>query len=153
MRTKSKAVCSPSQQFDILHLCGWSVVYRQIWENWFLAEDGQILSGKFWGVFQLHFYIFFIGFCLFNLIFIFLLQPMHWLSNISIIPFSKRLQYYIGRGGTETPKSDYVIYGWPLILVGNLGKLNHIRKVQQGKLGKNRQIRKFCRKIRKITPS
>ena len=28
---------------------------------------------------------------------------------------AKRLQYYIGRGGsTETPKSDYVIYGWPL---------------------------------------
>ena len=25
---------------------------------------------------------------------------------------AKRLQYYIGRGGsTETPKSDYVIYG------------------------------------------
>ena len=28
----------------------------------------------------------------------------------------KRLQYYIGRGGSsKTPKSDYVIYGWPLI--------------------------------------
>ena len=28
---------------------------------------------------------------------------------------AKWLQYYIGRGGsTETPKSDYVIYGWPL---------------------------------------
>ena len=29
---------------------------------------------------------------------------------------AKWLQYYIGRGGsTETPKSDYVIYGWPLM--------------------------------------
>ena len=28
---------------------------------------------------------------------------------------AKRLQYYIGRGGsTEPPKSDYVIYGCPL---------------------------------------
>ena len=28
---------------------------------------------------------------------------------------AKRLQYYMGRGGsTETRKSDYVIYGWPL---------------------------------------
>ena len=30
-----------------------------------------------------------------------------------------------------------------LILIGKLGKLNHIRKVHQGILGKNRQIRKI----------
>ena len=27
---------------------------------------------------------------------------------------AKWLQYYIGGGSSETPKSDYVIYGWPL---------------------------------------
>ena len=33
---------------------------------------------------------------------------------------AKRLQYYIGRGGsTETPKSDYVIYGWPLMFLSS----------------------------------
>ena len=56
--------------------------------------------------------------------------------NVFFIKFTRtfvltpeRLQYYIGgygqkitilhreggRGGSETPKSDYVIYGWPLM--------------------------------------
>ena len=46
---------------------------------------------------------------------------------------AKRLQYYIGRGGsTETPKSDYVIYGWPLSQIKegweNLWKGNKIKE-------------------------
>ena len=47
---------------------------------------------------------------------------------------AKRLQYYIGRGGsTETPKSDYVIYGWPLksthLRSQNI-QLDHFRNLQ-----------------------
>ena len=44
----------------------------------------------------------------------FALTAERWLYLMHKGGMAKRLQYYIERGSSETPKSDYVIYGWPL---------------------------------------
>ena len=39
---------------------------------------------------------------------------------------TRRITEYMGVGSTETPKSDYVIYGWPLLVERNSGRWGNL---------------------------